>query len=61
MKELTLVVTSVRTVLIFQFNPGFGAEESVPAVLRYRCWYLGFYFSIPGFRYKVFMGLLKFF
>ena len=46
---------SVGTVLIFQFSPGFGTEASVPAVPRYRFWYLGSgsYFSIPGFWYKV--------
>ena len=47
---------SVGTVLIFRFSPGFGTDASVPAVSRYRFWYLGSgsYFSIPGFRYKVF-------
>ena len=42
---------SVGTVLIFQFNPGFGTEASVTAVPQYRFWYLssGSYFSIPKF------------
>ena len=42
---------SVLTVLIFQFSPNFDAEASVPAVSRYRFWYLGSgsYFSIQGF------------
>ena len=35
------VISSVGMVLIFQFSPGFGTEAAVPAVPRYRFWYLG--------------------
>ena len=61
--DIYIVSNSVGTVLIFQFSPGFGSEASVPAVSRYRFWYLGSgsYLSIPGFRYKVFRGLFAFF
>ena len=40
--------TSVGTVLIFQFIPGFGTEDSVPTVQRYHG--SGSYFSIPELR-----------
>ena len=54
--------TSVGTVLIFQFSPGFGTEASVPAISWYRFWHLGSgsLISKPGFRYKVFRGLFAF-
>ena len=56
------IVSSVGTVLIFQFNPGFGTEASVLAVPQYPFWYLGFssLLSIPGIRHKVFRGLFAF-
>ena len=56
------IKSSVGTVLIFQFSPLFGTEALVPAVPRYRFWYLGSgsFFSIPGFQYKVFRGLFAF-
>ena len=48
--------------LIFQFGPSFSTEVSVPAVPWKRFCYLGSgsYLSIPGFWYKVFMGLFAF-
>ena len=51
-----MIYNSVGTVLIFQFSPGFGTEAlvtAVPAVPRYRFWYLGSGsdFLIPGFWY----------
>ena len=59
----SLLCISVLVVLTFQIRPGVRAEASVPAVPQYRFWYLGSgsYFSIQGFRYKVFRGLLAFF
>ena len=56
------IYSSFGTVLIFQFSPGFGTEASVPAVSRYRFLYLNSvsYFSLPGFRYKVFRELFVF-
>ena len=56
------IYISVGTVLVFQFNPGFGTEASVTAVSRYQFWYSGSgsYFSIPGFWYEVFRGLFVF-
>ena len=44
------IKSSVGTVLIFQFSPLFGTEASVPAVPRYRFYYLGSnsFSSIPG-------------
>ena len=58
-----LVFSGVGKVLIFQFSPGFGTEESVSTVPRYRFWYLGSgsYFWIPGFWCNVFKGLFAFF
>ena len=55
-KHKTFLITSVGTVLIFQFCPGFGTEALVPTVPWYRLWYLGSgsYFSVSGFGYQVF-------
>ena len=57
---MAFIVVFVRK--IFQFNPGFGTEASVPAAPLCRFWYLGSgsCSSITGYRYKLFWGFFAF-
>ena len=55
------ITSSVGTVLIFQFSPGFGTEASVPAVLRYWFWFLllSTRVSVQGFQRVIYIFLIS--